>query len=90
MDSEDERVAVVACNAILDRAFGLPKVLEEQKDDFLARLQAMTPAERVEEARRLVEEGRKYLPAYREWEQKRALEAEVNPGRPRSRSDRGD
>jgi hypothetical protein len=55
-----------------------------------ARMRRMTPEERVEHARRLIEDGRKYLPAYREWERERAGEAEVNPDRPRSRNDRGD
>ena len=34
MDSEDERVAAVACNAILDRAFGKPGPAKEEKDDM--------------------------------------------------------
>ena len=90
MDSEDERVAAVACNSILDRALGKPKVGGEEKDNFVARLEAMTPEERVEHARQLIAEGRNYLPAYEEWERKQAGKAEVNPDRPRSRSDRGD
>jgi hypothetical protein len=72
MRSEDERVAAVACNSILDRAFGKPKVGGEEKDDFVARLEAMTPEERAQLARQLLEEGRLYLPAYRESERKRS------------------
>jgi hypothetical protein len=64
MDSEDERVAAVACNAILDRAFGKPKVAEEQKDDLVARVEAMSPEERVRMAQELVERGARYIPAY--------------------------
>jgi len=43
MDSEDERVAAVACNSILDRVFGKAKAAEEAKDDLVARVEAMTP-----------------------------------------------
>ena len=86
-DSEDERVAAVACNSILDRAFGKPKASGEEKDDLVAQLEAMTPQERVEHARQLIAKGRGYLPAYLEWERKRSREAQVNPVRPRSRSD---
>ncbi len=64
MDSEDERVAVVACNAILDRAFGKPKVIEEQKDDMVARVLAMTREERLARAEQLLEGARKYLPRF--------------------------
>ena len=64
MDSEDERVATVACNAILDRAFGKAKAADEQKDELVARIQAMTPEERVKMATELVERGARYLPAY--------------------------
>jgi hypothetical protein len=72
--SEDERVAAVACNSILDRAFGKPKIGGEEKDDLVARLKAMTPEERVEYARKLLEEGKKHLPAYRKWERTRRRE----------------
>jgi hypothetical protein len=34
LDSEDERVAVVACNSILDRAFGKPKGEEMKRDSI--------------------------------------------------------
>src|SRR5271167_5095660 len=40
MESEDERVSVVACNSLLDRAFGKPKPIEEPKDDLDARVKA--------------------------------------------------
>jgi hypothetical protein len=63
MDSEDQRVAAVACNAILDRAFGRPRVAEETKDDFLARLQVMTPEGRVRMAEELLERGARYVHA---------------------------
>ena len=47
IDSADERVAVVASNAILDRAFGKPGPVQEEKDDFMARLGNMTREERL-------------------------------------------
>ena len=56
----------------------------------LEHIMSMSPEERVALADEIIERGKKYLPAYREWERKRALKAEVNPGRPWSRSDRGD
>jgi hypothetical protein len=63
MNSEDERVAAVACNAILDRAFGKPGPTKEEKDDLEARLANMTREERLAELRRLLEPMRQYLPA---------------------------
>ena len=62
MNSEDERVAAVACNAILDRAFGKPGPAKDEKDDFKARLGNMTREERLAEMRRLLEPKRQYLP----------------------------
>jgi hypothetical protein len=54
MESEDERVSVVACNALLDRAFGKPKAAEEEKDDMGARLGSMSREERLAEMARLL------------------------------------
>jgi phage terminase small subunit len=39
------------------------------------RVMMMTPEERVEMAQQILEKGRKYLPAYEEWERKRSREA---------------
>jgi hypothetical protein len=39
-----------------------------------ARIMRMTPEERVEDARQLIAEGRRYLPAYRAWERKQSRE----------------
>jgi hypothetical protein len=64
MDSADERVVAVACNAILDRAFGKPKAVGEEKDDLEARVKAMTPEERLARAEEIIEKGKKYLPAF--------------------------
>jgi hypothetical protein len=63
MDSEDERVAAVACNAILDRAFGRPGPVQEEKDDFKARLANMTREERLALMQTLLERVQQYLPA---------------------------
>lgn len=45
MESDDERVATVACNSILDRGIGKPAVQGEQSLDDMAA--AMTPQERA-------------------------------------------
>ena len=58
----DHRVVAVAANAILDRAFGKPKVVEEKKDDFATRVETMTPAERLQLTEEIIERGKKYLP----------------------------
>jgi hypothetical protein len=63
MDSEDERVAAVACNSILDRALGKAKAVEEEKNDMEARLANMTREERLAEMQRLLETVQQYLPA---------------------------
>src|SRR5271169_2953354 len=54
MDSEDERVAVVACNSVLDRAFGKPKPAVEEKDDTDARIASMSSEERLAEMTKLL------------------------------------
>ena len=64
MDREDERVAAVAANAILDRALGKPKVVEEKKDDLVARVAAMSPEERVRMAQGLLKHAERYVPGY--------------------------
>jgi hypothetical protein len=63
MDSQDERVAAVACNAILDRAFGKPGPVKDEKDDYKARLGNMSREERLAEMQRLLEPVQQYLPA---------------------------
>jgi len=51
MESEDERVAAVACSAVFDRAFGKPQTSHPEKEDCLAaRLARMTPEERAADA----------------------------------------
>jgi hypothetical protein len=62
MESEDERVSVVACNALLDRAFGKPKPIEEPKDDMDAQLASMSREERLALMNNLLEPMRRYLP----------------------------
>lgn len=61
MDSEDERVAAVACNSILDRAFGKPGLAKEEKDDFETRIANMTREERLAELQKLLSPMEKYL-----------------------------
>jgi hypothetical protein len=63
IDSADERVAAVASNAILDRAFGKPGPVKEEKDDFKARLGNMTREERLALMQTMLERVRQYLPA---------------------------
>jgi hypothetical protein len=54
MESEDERVAAVACNAILDRAFGRPQQQRaEEEDSLVARLERMTDEQRAAHAQEL-------------------------------------
>jgi hypothetical protein len=77
MDSEDERVAAVACNSILDRALGKPKAVEEEKNDMEARLAAMTSGQRLEYMRELLEPMRQHM-----------LERASRPGIRSVRSDR--
>jgi len=63
IDSADERVAVVASNAILDRAFGKPAPAKEEKDAMQVRLANMTREERLQFMQELLERTRHYLPA---------------------------
>jgi|SRR5208282_3753874 len=64
MDSEDPRVAAVACNSILDRAFGKPKVEdEEKKNNMQARLANMTREERLRYMQELLASVNDFLPA---------------------------
>jgi hypothetical protein len=60
MEFEDERVAAVACGAVLDRAFGKPQTFSSKKEDRLEeRLARMTPEERVRDAWELAERVRR-------------------------------
>jgi hypothetical protein len=62
MHSEDERVAAVACNSILDRAFGRPApVKEEQKNTIEQRLANMTREQRLAYMESLLAPMRAYL-----------------------------
>jgi len=61
MDSDDERVAAVACNSILHRAFGKPGLVTEEKDSLEARIAAMTREEQLTRMRALLEPMRQYL-----------------------------
>ena len=61
MDSDDERVATVACNSVLDRAFGRPKPVMEEKDDLETRVANMTREERLNRMRELLAPMRQYF-----------------------------
>jgi hypothetical protein len=60
IESADERVATVACNSILDRAFGKARIIKDREEDhevdnLVERLRKMTPEEREADARQLWE-----------------------------------
>jgi hypothetical protein len=57
MESADERVAVVAANAILDRAHGKPRPLVEKHASMEDRIAAMSPAERLARLRELTQKA---------------------------------
>ena len=73
MESEDERVAAVACNSILDRAFGKPApVKEEQKNTIEQRLANMTRKQRLAHMESLLAPMRQYLSELDDEEQSEA------------------
>jgi len=53
MESEDERVAAVACGAILDRAFGKPQTHPDQ-DSEADRVSELTPQQREQFANEII------------------------------------
>ena len=61
MDSDDERVAAVACNSILDRAFGKPGLVKDEKDSMEERLANMTREQRLAYMESLLAPMRAYL-----------------------------
>jgi len=61
MDSLDERVAAVACNSILDRAFGKPGLVKEEKDNPDVRIANMTHEQRLALMHELLAPMRAYL-----------------------------
>jgi Trp operon repressor len=61
MDSEDERVAAVACNSILDRAFGKPRAERERIDSLERRIANMTRGERLQRMKQLLLPMQQYL-----------------------------
>jgi hypothetical protein len=78
MDSDDERVAVVAYNSILDRAFGKPGLAKEDKDDLEAWIANMTREERLARMRALLEPMPRYS---HELDEEEAETATVEVGR---------
>jgi hypothetical protein len=75
MQSDDERCAAVACNSILDRAFGRVKQAEDPPSER-EELEAMTPEERRAEMQRLVDKARGVLAGDRPVIEGEAVEAE--------------
>src|SRR5260370_42625834 len=61
MESEDERVSVVAANSLLDRAYGKPQSQRPEEHSIEAKLARMTPEERAADARELAERVRRGL-----------------------------
>jgi hypothetical protein len=57
MESPDERVAAVACQAILDRAHGKPRPMLEKQASMEDRIAAMSPAERLARLRELTQKA---------------------------------
>ena len=51
----------VACNSVLDRAFGRPKPVMEEKDDLETRIANMTREERLNRMRELLAPMRQYF-----------------------------
>jgi hypothetical protein len=66
MESEDERVAAVASNSILDRAYGRPETRKpEAADDLGARLAQMTKEQREQHAEQLAAQIRETVDRYK-------------------------
>jgi hypothetical protein len=61
MESPDERVAAVACQAILDRAYGKPRPTAERQMSLEERIAAMTPEQRRVRLAELTEKARQVL-----------------------------
>ena len=61
MESPDERVAAVAANAILDRAYGKPRPNADKEPSLEDRLAAMSPQQRRARLAELTEKARKAL-----------------------------
>jgi len=59
MGSDDERVAAVACNSILDRALGKPR--EQPGEAAATQLEEMSAQQRLEWAERLVARAQRLL-----------------------------
>ena len=64
----------MACNSILDRAFGKPGLVKEEKDSLEVRVANMTRAERLARMRELLEPMRAHL---HELDDEQEAEAEV-------------
>jgi hypothetical protein len=74
MESPDERVATVACQAVLDRAFGRPRPTADKEPSLGDRLAAMSPQER---RARLAELTERHCQLNRPWYARRVGGAAV-------------
>jgi hypothetical protein len=83
MCSDDERVAAVACNSILDRAFGKPRAEGEGIDSLERRIANMTRGERLQRMKELLLPMQQYLQEPHDGE-----EPEAQGGRHRKRGRR--
>jgi hypothetical protein len=79
--SDDERVAAVACNSILDRAFGKPRAEGEGIDSLELRVANMTREQRLARMRELLEPMRAYPHELRDEEEAEAKAAVIGSGR---------
>ena len=80
MDSDDERVAAVACNSILDRAFGKPRAEGDGIDSLELRVAIMTREQRLARMRELLEPMRAYLHELHDEEEPEAQVATTEGG----------
>jgi hypothetical protein len=66
IESADERVAVVAANAVLDRALGKPRPVQDEKAGSVEeRIAQMTPEERLERLAELTKRAVQSLDGWR-------------------------
>jgi hypothetical protein len=80
MDSEDERVAAVACNSILDRAFGKSRAEEERIDSLELRVANMTREQRLARMAEILKPMRAYLHELHDEEEPEAEAATIEGG----------
>ena len=91
IEADDERVALVACNSVLDRAFGKPATNQpETEDSFEQRYRQMTPEQREADAHALVALIRQRLRQPDAQKMLADTSTEVKAGEDRPERSRGD